>query len=182
MSTATTSQLAPLAPRGATEDVWSYPRPPLLQRTPNRLQVVYYPASGSPPITIADTSSGYRVCETSHPPTYYLPPESVQPGVRVTKTGKESYCEWKGKASYWSVAISNGNGDGEGEGGNDTAKTVIKDRVWSYEKPTAGFAEIKGYLSFYASSSAQASRGKSQGIGGGWKCFVDGEEVGVQEG
>ena len=26
---------------------------------------------------VADTSAGYRVCETASPPTYYLPPQAV---------------------------------------------------------------------------------------------------------
>lgn len=146
---------APLAPRNATEDVWSYPRPPLLQRTPNLLQVIWTGADGAQTI-IAETDKGYRVCETSHPPTYYLPPDALR--VPIAKTGKTSFCEWKGAATYWSV----------------TPEGVVANRVWSYEQPTRGFTEIRGYLSFYASDGG---RGKA-----GWKCFVDGEEVGVQEG
>lgn len=164
MSSSAKTPLAPMAPKGAIEDVWNYPRPPLLQRTPNHLQVIFYPsASPSSPIVIADTTAGYRVCETSHPPTYYLPTDSIQPGVELKRLPKESYCEWKGKATYWSVKILGDNGE------------EIKERVWSYERPTEGFEEIKGYLSFYASSGRN-------GKGGQWKCYVDGEEVGVQEG
>lgn len=65
----------PLAPRKVDEDVWKYPRPPLLQRTPkwvrlvvmadqSRLQVVWTASDGSE-IVVADTERGYRVCETS---------------------------------------------------------------------------------------------------------------------
>ena len=45
------------------ENVWDYPRPPALQKTPKRLRVLM---SGK---EIANTSQGYRVLETSHPPT-----------------------------------------------------------------------------------------------------------------
>jgi uncharacterized protein (DUF427 family) len=146
---------APLAPRHAIEDVWNYPRPPLLQRTPNLLQVIWTAPDGTQTV-LAETDKGYRVCETSHPPTYYLPRDALR--VAIDKTGKTSFCEWKGGATYWKV---------------DTPGGAIGNRVWSYEKPTRGFEEIKGYLSFYASDGGRQ---------GGWKCFVDGEEVGVQEG
>jgi len=43
----------------------------------------------------------------------------------------------------------------------------VPDRIWSYERPTAAFEEIRGYLSFYA---------------GPWECFVDGERVVPQPG
>lgn len=43
----------------------------------------------------------------------------------------------------------------------------MKDRIWSYDTPTKGYQDIKGYLSFYA---------------GPWQCFVDGEEVKPQPG
>lgn len=52
------------------------------------------------------------------------------------------------------------------EGGREE-DVVVKDRIWSYEQPTKGFEDIRGFLSFYA---------------GPWKCFVDGEEVLAQPG
>ncbi len=56
------------------ESVWDYPRPPRLEPVPERLRVVF---DG---ITIADTLRGWRVLETSHPPTYYLHPDDIRPG------------------------------------------------------------------------------------------------------
>lgn len=50
------------------ESVWDYPRPPRLEAVPKRLAVVF---GGK---TIALTTNGYRVLETSHPPVYYFPP------------------------------------------------------------------------------------------------------------
>ena len=56
-------------PSAGQESVWDYPRPPRLERTSARLRVIL---NGQ---TIADTTSAYRVLETSHPPVYYIPPD-----------------------------------------------------------------------------------------------------------
>ena len=83
---ATSAANVPMAPRKEDEDVWSYPRPPALQRTPkwvnltnhptanclvlvisdvhSRLQVIWTADDGTETI-IADTTEGYRVLETS---------------------------------------------------------------------------------------------------------------------
>lgn len=183
----------PMAPRKVDEDVWSYPRPPLLQRVPNKLQVIWFHppssadgsgASGERRQTvIAETTDALRVCETSHPPTYYLPPSSLLStsqsggdggvgGVKLEKTGKRSFCEWKGQATYYTLTIP----APEQAGG----QAKVENRIWSYDAPTQGFKPLKGYLSFYASSSATSGRGQEGR--GEWRCFVDGEEVGIQEG
>lgn len=122
----------------------SFPRPPLCEPTPRHLRVVWNNT------TIAETTSAYWVLETYHPPTYYLPPSALK--IPLQKTPRSSYCEWKGQATYYAVE----------DGGE-----VVKDRIWSYDSPTEGFKEIKGFLSFYA---------------GPWECFVDGERVEAQPG
>ncbi|KAH8761931.1 hypothetical protein BGZ57DRAFT_577362 [Hyaloscypha finlandica] len=127
-------------------NVQNFPRPPLLERTPRHLQVKWHGK------TIADTKDAYWVLETYHPPTYYIPKSSLS--IPLTRTQKSSFCEWKGWATYYSVAS---------EGGKET----VKDRIWSYESPNEAYKEIKGYVSFYA---------------GPWECFVDGEEVRPQPG
>ena len=64
-----------------------------------------------------------------------------------------SYCEWKGQASYFSVAL----GD------------VRLERVaWCYRAPTPEFRPIRDYLAFYP-----------EPMDG---CFVDGERVAPQPG
>ncbi|KAK4688377.1 hypothetical protein P7C73_g1731, partial [Tremellales sp. Uapishka_1] len=151
----------PLAPRKAEEDVWKYPRPPALERVPNRLRVVWYDLEGKETV-IADTTDAFRVLETSHPPTYYLPPSSLQRS--LTKTSRHTFCEWKGNASYHSYQPP-------------SSSAPISNRVWSYESPTPGFTPIKDYVSFYASTGVDKTR-----AGGEWRCFVDDERVGVQEG
>src|ERR1700722_265456 len=78
------------------ESVWDYPRPPRMEPEPRRIVVVF---NG---VTVLDTTRALRVLETSHPPTYYLPPDDFAPGSLVPATGT-SYCEWKGVARSWSV-------------------------------------------------------------------------------
>lgn len=120
----------------------TFPRPPLCERTPRHLQVKW---NGH---VVADTTEGYWVLETHHPPTYYLPPSSIKVPLDTTK--KSSFCEWKGNATYYSIANPS------------KPSEVVSNRIWSYESPTKGFTAIKSFLCFYA---------------GPWDCFVDGEKV-----
>ena len=59
------------------ESVWDYPRPPRLERGEERIVVEF----GG--LVIADTTRAIRMLETSHPPTYYLPPADITEGVLV---------------------------------------------------------------------------------------------------
>jgi uncharacterized protein (DUF427 family) len=122
-ATAKMSTTAKLNPR-------NFPRPPLCERTPRHLKVVW---NGT---TIAETKEAFWVLETYHPPTYYLPPSSLK--VELQTTPRRSYCEWKGNATYYAATNPK------------DPKDVVKDRIWSYESPTEGFKGIDGFLSFYA--------------------------------
>jgi uncharacterized protein (DUF427 family) len=128
------------------ESVWDYPRPPRLEATSKRLQVIF---AG---VTVADTTRGLRVLETSHPPTYYIPPEDVRADLLVPSP-RTSLCEWKGQARYWTVQV-----------GEKEARNV----AWSYPNPTRDFREIRDHLAFYPGPMDA--------------CFVDGEEVRAQAG
>jgi uncharacterized protein (DUF427 family) len=132
-------------------NVQSFPRPPLLEKTPRHLRVVWNDRE------VLSTDSAFWVLETHHPPTYYIPQNALSPSFALHKIpGRQSYCEWKGVATYWTLK--------DEEKGEE-----VKGKIWSYEDPTKPFSEIKGCLSFYAS-------------GVPWKCFVDGEEVEPQPG
>ena len=128
------------------ESVWDYPRPPRLEPTSKRLVVE---AGGR---VIADTVRGYRVLETSHPPTYDLPPEDCATDL-LAPSPRRSLCEFKGFAQYFDLALP-----------NDTRAAAI----WCYPKPTPDFAPIAGFLSFYAALMN--------------RCTVDGEMVQAQIG
>ena len=53
------------------ESVWDYPRPPSALVTPRHVLVEF---GGQ---VVADTRRAIRVCETSHPPVYYVPRANV---------------------------------------------------------------------------------------------------------
>ena len=100
---------------------------------------------------IAKTSEAFRVLETSHPPTWYLPPGAVQQAFFIA-TAKQSFCEWKGMAIYWTVRMA-----------GQTAESA----AWSYPSPRSDFANIRDYFAFYPSI---------------FECYVDGERVQPQPG
>jgi uncharacterized protein (DUF427 family) len=103
--------------------------------------------------TLADTRAAWRVLETSHPPTWYLPPADVADGVLTRSDARSTFCEWKGAATYWDVRVADGR--------------LLEAAAWSYERPTAGFAPITDHLAF---SPARL------------ECWVDDEHARPQEG
>ncbi len=118
-----------ITPKPGQESVWDYPRPPRLERAPQRLRVVF---NGR---TIADTTAGWRVLETSHPPVFYLPRRDIDASAIVPGSGS-SFCEFKGRAIYHDAIV---------------AGTRAERIAWSYPIPSAAFAEIADHLAFYAS-------------------------------
>lgn len=113
-------------PGPGQESVWDYPRPPELVKCESLVVV------GDPERPLARTECALRVLETASPPTYYLPPDSID-WQRLLRTQDQSFCEWKGVASYWAVA---------GKAGGVPI-------AWSYERPSERFAAIDGHLSCY---------------------------------
>ena len=132
--------------RDAEESVWDYPRPPRLEAVAKCIEVIF----GG--VLIARTHLAYRVLETSHPPNYYLPARSFIDGAIVIGDAT-SYCEWKGRASYYTI-----------RGGDESTINA----GWSYETPSAAFAEIRGHIALYADRVDA--------------CYVDGELVIAQPG
>ncbi len=130
-----------------SESVWDYPRPPRLEASERRVRVAF---GGE---LIAESTRTMRVLETSHPPVYYIPQEDVAMEWLRASGQRGSFCEFKGVAAHWDVAV----GD-----------AVSLAAAWSYAAPTAAFAGLKGYLAFYASRVEE--------------CWVDEERVIPQEG
>lgn len=135
-----------ITPGPGQESVWDYPRPPRLERVHKRIQIVL----GG--VTIADTDGAYRVLETSHPPTYYLPPDELLM-THLQRTPGGSFCEWKGQAIYYDVVAN----------GQRAPRTA-----WAYPNPSARFADIKHYVAMYAGPMDA--------------CYVAGERVTPQPG
>jgi uncharacterized protein (DUF427 family) len=136
----------PEAPGPGQESVWDYPRPPRLERTEQRIEIVL----GG--VTVAITTEAYRVLETSHPPTYYLPADAFLPG-SLRATAGSSFCEWKGAATYFDVV-----------GGTKVAPRA----AWTYPEPTPPFAALADHVAVYPAPMD--------------RCTVDGEVVDPQPG
>jgi uncharacterized protein (DUF427 family) len=129
-----------------TESVWDYPRPPRVEPCTRRARVVHRG------IEVADSTSAIRVLETSHPPTIYLPPDDVRTDLLRPSTHR-TFCEFKGWAAYWDLAV----GDG-----------VVPRAAWSYPDPAPGYEAIRDHLSLYPS--------------GVDACYLDDERVEPQAG
>lgn len=136
----------PDKPQPGQESVWDYPRPPRLEEFRGSVTVEL----GG--VVIASTTAAWRVLETSHPPTYYLPVSSFIDG-SLRATAGSSWCEWKGQASYFDLV---------------SPQRIASRAAWTYVSPTGGFAAIAGAL---AVMPALVDR-----------CTVDGEEVIPQPG
>ena len=119
--------VVPAVPGPGQESVWDYPRPPRLERSTEHVVVEL----GG--VVVADTRRALRVLETSHPPNYYFPPDSVIPGV-LRASVKTSWCEWKGEARYYSI-VHRGK--------------AVADAAWTYPDPLPGYEAMAGYLAFY---------------------------------
>lgn len=134
------------ASRPGRESVWDYPRPPRLEPT-DRLIVVEFAGE-----RIAESRSAYRVLETSHPPTYYIPPADIRREFLV-ESDLGTFCEFKGRAAYWTVVVGDRRSENAG---------------WYYPDPAPAFAAIKDYVAFYPSRVDA--------------CCVDNDRVKAQEG
>ena len=128
------------------ESVWDYPRPAIAEPTGAHIRIEL----GG--IVIAETRRAVRTLETSHPPSFYIPPGDVAPNVLVP-VGGGSFCEWKGHARYMDVVA----------GGERRERAA-----WSYPDPTSPFAVLRDHVAFYAAAMDA--------------CYVDGERVVPQPG
>ena len=114
-------------PGPGQESVWDYPRPPRVEPDPRELLVRL---AG---VEVARTRRGVRLLETASPPTFYFPPDDVNPALLVPAAGA-STCEWKGTARYWTVAA--------GGVRHEAA-------AWSYPDPYAEYAALRDWFAFY---------------------------------
>ena len=147
------SQRPPFAvdPGPREESVWDYPRPPRLDPDSREVRVLY---KGT---VVAESARAVRVLETASPPVFYLPPDDVRTE-HLTHGAGTSLCEWKGAASYWSLALD----------GSD-----IPNVGWSYEQPFPEFTAIQSYMSFYPGKlecyvGAHRVLPQAGGFYGGW--------------
>ena len=118
-----------IEPLPGQESVWDYPRPPRLERALSSVKVLF---AGE---VVARSDEAFRVLETSHPPTYYIPSSDVRMEFLVAAPGG-SICEYKGVAKYWSLNVRG---------------TESRQAAWSYPTPQPAFSNIRNHVAFYAS-------------------------------
>jgi uncharacterized protein (DUF427 family) len=132
--------------------VADFPRPPAIEPVPEEVRILL----GG--VCIASTSAAWRVLETTHPPTYYLPRDAFAEGVLSASSGT-SFCEWKGRASY--VTLSAGG------------RREI-DAGWTYPNPAPPYAALRDHIAVYAGRMDACFVGAEQvvpqpgGFYGGW--------------
>lgn len=151
------SRVTPIEPGPGQESVWDYPRPPALVPSTRHVHVTV--GDGAAALVIAETAGAFRVLETTHPPSWYLPRADVRPAALIRSRRRSTTCEWKGAATYWDVA---------GPGGE-----ILEAAAWSYENPTRRFAPIAGYVSFMPAMvecriDGERVRPQAGGFYGGW--------------
>jgi uncharacterized protein (DUF427 family) len=134
-----------VVPAPDRESVWDYPRQPRVEPFLQRLRMEF---NGE---TLAVTIRAYRVLETNHPPTYYIPQFDVKVEL-LRPNATSSFCEYKGEARYWDIHAG--------------TRTSIA-AAWSYPSPSRPFSVLRDHLAFYPHR-----------VDG---CFVDGERVQPQE-
>ncbi|MDY6782943.1 MAG: DUF427 domain-containing protein [Cyanobacteriota bacterium] len=136
----------PIPPKPGQESVWDYPRPARWEDTNKRILIICNE------VVLAETNKAKRVLETSHPPTYYIPPEDIKLEY-LKETPRMISCEWKGRYQYYSIDIGDRH---------------IQYGAWRYVYPTPDFVPIQEYYAFFANVMDA--------------CYVDDEKVIPQAG
>jgi uncharacterized protein (DUF427 family) len=82
--------------------------------------------------TLVDSNDTVILFETALQPRLYVDPAQVRTDL-LRRSQTSSYCNYKGFATYWSVAIDD---------------HIVDDIAWSYPDPPPESLPIKGFLSF----------------------------------
>ena len=138
--------MIPAPTKPGQESVWAYPRPAIAEPCPRHIRIVHRG------VVLADTRRSVRTLETSHPPSYYIPPGDIDMRL-LRETGRHSFCEWKGEASYVDVQLG---------------EATLRNVGWFYPDPTPPFIALRDHVAFYAEPFEA--------------CTVDGEQVVPQAG
>ncbi len=98
--------------------------------TPNPNRVVVTVAGK----TVADSRNALTLQEASYPAVQYIPLADVDESL-LERTDHESYCPFKGDASYFSIPAAGSAGE---------------NAVWQYQHPYPSVAPIQDRVAFYA--------------------------------
>lgn len=135
-----------IKPKPGQESVWDYPRPPGIEQFNGHIRIIFNQE------IILDTHRAWRILETSHPPTYYLPKEDFRSGVLQGVQGI-SNCEFKGSARYYDIILRNKTAPGA---------------AWEYSQARGVYNALKDHVAVYAHRMD--------------RCYVNDEVVQAQEG
>ncbi len=83
---------------------------------------------------IARSNDALSLAESTYPVVQYVPLADVDQAL-LERTTTQTYCPYKGDASYFTVVTPGG--------GKET------DLIWTYEHPYPSVAEIGGHVAFY---------------------------------
>lgn len=86
-------------------------------------------------VTVAESDGALSLAEASYPVVQYIPIADVDASV-LRRTHSQTYCPYKGEASYYSVELPDGRSE--------------TDLIWTYEHPYDAVAEIAGHVAFYS--------------------------------
>ncbi len=81
---------------------------------------------------VAETTRARLLFETNLPLRFYVPPEDIRVG--LDPSARQTYCPYKGQASYWSL---------------DAGGRRRDDLGWSYEQPLPDAVAIAGLVAFW---------------------------------
>ena len=87
---------------------------------------------------VAETDNALSLAEASYPVVQYIPLADVDQSL-LERTTTQTYCPYKGDASYYTVTVPDG--------------TPETDLIWTYEHPYPSVAEIAGHVAFYPNRS-----------------------------
>jgi uncharacterized protein (DUF427 family) len=85
-------------------------------------------------VTIAQTDDALSLAEASYPVVQYIPLADVNQSL-LERTTTQTYCPYKGDASYYSVITPDGG--------------TQADVIWTYEHPYPAVADIAGHVACY---------------------------------
>jgi uncharacterized protein (DUF427 family) len=83
---------------------------------------------------IAETDNALSLAEASYPVAQYIPLADIDQAL-LERTTTQTYCPYKGDASYYTVNTPDGSKE--------------TDVIWTYEHPYPSVAEIAGHVAFY---------------------------------
>ena len=83
---------------------------------------------------VAETDNALSLAEASYPVVQYIPLADVDQSL-LERTTTQTYCPYKGDASYYTVSPPGGRTE--------------TDVIWTYEHPYPSVAQIAGHVAFY---------------------------------